>query len=155
MQTADFSRALIDTMINLSDPLAVPATRLPWDQIEAVTLAKFEREHRPGRVVSSLKCNARSLSIWAFAAWTPTTPTSRSSTGASSMSLRPQQRGWLRRRQAVERAIGHLKSDHRLERCRLQGALGDAPRAVSCAVGYNLRRLLRAFAAQGRARANA
>ena len=71
------------------------------------------------------------------------------------MSLRPQQGGWLRRRQAVERAIGRLKSDHRLERCRLQGALGDALHAVSCAAGYNLRRLLRAFAAQGRARANA
>ena len=28
--------------------------------------------------------------------------------------LSPQQRGWLRRRQAVEPAIGHLKSDHRM-----------------------------------------
>jgi transposase, IS5 family len=32
-------------------------------------------------------------------------------------SLSPQQKGWLRRRQAVEPAIGHLKSDHRLDRC--------------------------------------
>ena len=63
--------------------------------------------------------------------------------------LSPQQKGWLRRRQAVEPAIGHLKSDHRLERCWLQGALGDALHAVSCAAGYNLRWLLRAIAAQG------
>ena len=32
-------------------------------------------------------------------------------------SLSPQQKGWLRRRQAVEPAIGHLKSDHRMDRC--------------------------------------
>jgi IS5 family transposase len=67
-------------------------------------------------------------------------------------SLSAQQKGWLRRRQAVEPAIGHLKSDHRLERCWLQGALGDALHAVSCAAGYNLRWLLRAIAAQGRTR---
>jgi len=61
-------------------------------------------------------------------------------------SLNPQQKGWLRRRQAVEPAIGHLKSDHRMDRCWLQGAVGDALHAVSCAAGYNLRWLLRAIA---------
>jgi hypothetical protein len=30
MQTADFFRARIDAMINLNDPLAVLARRLPW-----------------------------------------------------------------------------------------------------------------------------
>ena len=64
-------------------------------------------------------------------------------------SLSPQQRGWLRRRQAVERAIGHLKSDHRLDRCWLQGTLGDALHAISCAAGYNLRWLLRAIVRLG------
>ena len=64
-------------------------------------------------------------------------------------SLSPQQKGWLRRRQAVEPAIGHLKSDHRLDRCWLQGALGDALHAISCAAGYNLRWLLRAIARLG------
>ena len=59
-------------------------------------------------------------------------------------SLSPQQRGWLRRRQAIEPAIGHLKSDHRLDRCWLQGALGDALHAISCAAGYNMRWLMRA-----------
>ena len=32
-------------------------------------------------------------------------------------SLTKPQRRWLRRRQAVEPAIGHLKSDHRMDRC--------------------------------------
>ena len=67
-------------------------------------------------------------------------------------SLSPQQKGWLRRRQAVEPAIGHLKSDHRMDRCWLQGALGDALHSISCAAGYNLRWLLRAIAADGRTR---
>ena len=61
-------------------------------------------------------------------------------------SLSPQQKGWLRRRQAVEPAIGHLKSDHRMDRCWLQGALGDALHSISCAAGYNLRWLMRAIA---------
>ena len=61
-------------------------------------------------------------------------------------SLSRQQKKWLRRRQAVEPAIGDLKSDHRMDRCWLQGTLGDALHAVSCAAGYNLRWLLRAVA---------
>ena len=64
-------------------------------------------------------------------------------------SLTQQQRRWLKRRQAVEPAIGHLKSDHRMDRCWLQGQLGDAMHAVLCAAGYNLRWLLRAMARLG------
>ena len=45
MQEQDFFRSRIDAMINLNDPLAVLATRLPWDQIEAAVAAKFERQH--------------------------------------------------------------------------------------------------------------
>ena len=61
------------------------------------------------------------------------------------------QRRWLKRRQAVEPAIGHLKSDNRIQscwlqgaRCKVQGAMGDALHALCCAVGYNLRWLIRA-----------
>lgn len=61
-------------------------------------------------------------------------------------SLTTQQRRWLKRRQAVEPAIGHLKQDHRMERCWLQGATGDALHAVLCAAGYNIRWLMRAIA---------
>ena len=64
-------------------------------------------------------------------------------------SLTAQQRTWLRRRSAVEPAIGHLKADHRLERCWLQGALGDALHALICAAGYNIQWLLRAIVRLG------
>ncbi len=64
-------------------------------------------------------------------------------------SLTRQQRRWLKRRQAVEPAIGHLKSDNRMDRCWLRGATGDALHAVLCAAGYNLRWLLRAMARMG------
>ena len=64
-------------------------------------------------------------------------------------SLTKQQRRWLKRRQAVEPAIGHLKSDHRMDRCWLKGQLGDALHAVLCAAGYNLRWLMRAMARLG------
>jgi transposase, IS5 family len=65
-------------------------------------------------------------------------------------SLTSKQKRWLTRRQAVEPAIGHLKTDHRLDRCWLKGSLGDAMHAVLCAAGYNLRWLLRAIAKLGR-----
>jgi IS5 family transposase len=64
-------------------------------------------------------------------------------------SLSKQRKAWLKRRTAVEPAIGHLKSDHRMDRCWLQGALGDALHSISCAAGYNLRWLLRAIARLG------
>lgn len=65
-------------------------------------------------------------------------------------SLSARQRRWLKRRQAIEPAIGHLKSDHRMDRCWLNGATGDALHAVLCAAGYNLRWLLRAIARMGK-----
>ena len=64
-------------------------------------------------------------------------------------SLSKQQKGWLKRRTAVEPAIGHLKSDHRMDRCWLKGSIGDALHCISCAAGYNLRWLLRAIVRLG------
>ena len=58
------------------------------------------------------------------------------------------QRRWLKRRQAIEPMIGHTKSDHRMDRCWLKGALGDALHAISCAAGYNIRWLMRAIVEQ-------
>jgi IS5 family transposase len=63
--------------------------------------------------------------------------------------LNAQQKAWLRRRQAVEPAIGHAKSDHRMDKCWLKGADGDALHAVLCAAGFNIRWLLRAIARRG------
>ena len=54
-----------------------------------------------------------------------------------------QERRLLKRRQSVEPIIGHLKSDHRMNRCHLKGSEGDAIHAVLSAAGYNIRWLLR------------
>ena len=59
------------------------------------------------------------------------------------------QRRWLKRRQAVEPAIGHLNSDNPIKRCWLQGATGDALHALCCALSYNLRWLMRAVVRLG------
>ena len=59
------------------------------------------------------------------------------------------QRKQLRRRSAVEPVIGHLKADHGMRRCWLKGEMGDALPAVLCAVGFNIRWLMRAIAAKG------
>jgi IS5 family transposase len=66
-----------------------------------------------------------------------------------SKTLTAQQRAWLRRRQAIEPAIGHAKSDHGMNRCSLKGGDGDALHAVLCAAGFNIRWLLRAIARLG------
>ena len=63
--------------------------------------------------------------------------------------LTQEERIWLKRRQAVEPVIGHLKSDNGMVRCWLKGALGDALHAIGCAAGYNLRWLMRAIARLG------
>ena len=55
----------------------------------------------------------------------------------------------LRRRQAVEPTIGHLKADHGMRRCWLKGANGDALHVVLCAAGFNLKWLLPAIARLG------
>jgi IS5 family transposase len=54
-------------------------------------------------------------------------------------------RGWMNRRAAIEPVIGHLKTDHRMQRNRLKGRVGDQLNAVLSACGFNLRKLLRAF----------
>ena len=48
----------------------------------------------------------------------------------------------LRRRSAIEPVIGHLKSDHRMDRNYLALPIGDAINPLLAAVGYNFRRLL-------------
>ncbi|CAG9187538.1 IS5 family transposase [Cupriavidus pinatubonensis] len=64
-------------------------------------------------------------------------------------SLDTKQRRWLKRRQAIEPVIGHAKADHGMRRCWLKGESGDAMHAVLCAVGFNIRWLLRAIARGG------
>ena len=50
---------------------------------------------------------------------------------------------WWKRRSAIEPVIGHVKSDHRIERNMLAGAEGDKLNAMLAAVGFNLVKLMR------------
>ncbi len=52
----------------------------------------------------------------------------------------------LKRRSAIDPTIGHLKSDHRLERKFLKGKVGNRINALMSAIGYNFCKLLRALA---------
>ena len=73
--------------------------------------------------------------------------------GAVTVHIDKRQRGrtplglwrWMKRRAAVEPSIGHLKSEHRLERNRLKGVAGNAINAVLAAAAMNFHKLLGAF----------
>lgn len=60
-----------------------------------------------------------------------------------------KERKLLKRRQAIEPIIGHLKAEHRMGRCHLKGEMGDRLHALLCAAGYNLQWLLRMIAKKG------
>src|SRR3989344_2823237 len=49
----------------------------------------------------------------------------------------------LKRRQAIEPWIGHMKQDGRLSRCHLKGSVGDQIHALLVGVGHNFRMILR------------
>jgi len=50
---------------------------------------------------------------------------------------------WMKRRAAVEPSIGHLKSEHRMDRNRLKGKQGDRINAILSAAGMNFRKLVK------------
>ncbi len=49
----------------------------------------------------------------------------------------------MKRRAAIEPGIGHLKSEHRMDRNRLKGRAGDRINAIMSAAGMNFAKLLR------------
>jgi len=49
----------------------------------------------------------------------------------------------LKRRSAIEPHIGHMKSEGKLRRNYLKGTIGDALNALLCAIGHNMRMILR------------
>jgi transposase, IS5 family len=54
---------------------------------------------------------------------------------------------WMKRRAAIEPGIGHLKQEHRMDRNRLAGTLGDMLNAIFSAAGMNFRKLVAHLAA--------
>jgi IS5 family transposase len=72
-------------------------------------------------------CNTQTLKVWI--------------TGAKrGVTQAIQQK--LKRRNAIEPVIGHLKSDGRLGRNFLKGIQGDAMNALLCGAGHNIRKIL-------------
>ena len=74
MDTPDFFRSRIDSMIDLRSPLAVLATRIPWAQIGVVLTPKFEHEDRAGQVVQARTCSVRRWPWSGLDAATPAGP---------------------------------------------------------------------------------
>ena len=48
----------------------------------------------------------------------------------------------LRRRAAIEPALGHMKSDGLLGRNFLKGVVGDSQNVILCGAGHNMRKIL-------------
>ena len=61
--------------------------------------------------------------------------------------LSPSLARLLKRRQAIEPVLGHLKQDHRMNRNFLKGTLGDTLNALLAGVAFNFHKLLRYFRA--------
>lgn len=57
--------------------------------------------------------------------------------------MTPEIKRQMRRRSAIEPVIGHLKTDHRMDRNYLAHRAGDAANPVLAAAGYNFSLLLR------------
>lgn len=56
--------------------------------------------------------------------------------------LEPALKRALKRRQAIEPWIGHMKSDGKLGRCYLKGRVGDEMQAILVGIGHNFRMIL-------------
>jgi hypothetical protein len=63
METTDFFRCRIDAMINLNDPLAVLATRLPWNEIEAALAPMFAHKDRAGQASDDVDLFGPTLAV--------------------------------------------------------------------------------------------
>jgi IS5 family transposase len=54
----------------------------------------------------------------------------------------------LKQRVKIEPVIGHLKADHRMDRCRYKGPQGDTANVVWAAAAWNMRKVTRIHAAK-------
>lgn len=52
---------------------------------------------------------------------------------------------WWKRRSAIEPVIGHVKNEHRMNKNKLKGKVGDENNAALAACGFNMRKLLKAI----------
>jgi IS5 family transposase len=108
-------------------------------QLEQATILMQDTQHQPGTAFVDLGCRGVDAD----------NPDVRIVHRGKSKRISEEDRQLLKRRQAIEPIIGHLKADHRMERCHLKGAMGDKLHAVLCAAGYNIQWLLRMIAKKG------
>lgn len=57
--------------------------------------------------------------------------------------ITPWMQKQIKRRQAIEPHIGHMKSDGKLSRNYLKGIVGDQLNAILCGIGHNMRFIIR------------
>jgi len=153
----DFFHSRIDQMIDLRHPLAVLASHMPWQEIEAkgnLILGARSFPHNPydrhtlneqleqAQILSDSTIRNVYVDL-GYRGVDAGNPTVSIKYRGKSKRLTEQERRLLKRRQAIEPMIGHLKAGHRMNRCHLKGQTGDAIHAVLCAAGYNIRWLLR------------
>ncbi|CDM57433.1 IS5 family transposase (plasmid) [Rhizobium sp. T136] len=121
---------------------ALHATALPGNPYDGHTLATVvpDMEKMIGNEVTRILADAGYRGHNA-----PESHKLRVFTSGQKRRLTPAIKRQMRRRSAVEPVIGHLKSEHRMDRNYLAGEQGDAVNAVLAAAGYNFSLLLRWF----------
>ncbi|CDM56852.1 IS5 family transposase [Rhizobium sp. T136] len=121
---------------------ALHATALPGNPYDGHTLATVvpDMEKMIGNEVTRILADAGYRGHNA-----PESHKLRVFTSGQKRRLTPAIKRQMRRRSAVEPVIGHLKSEHRMDRNYLAGEQGHAVNAVLAAAGYNFSLLLRWF----------
>jgi hypothetical protein len=127
----------LDNMINPDHPLVHLAAAIQWERFDEA-YAKFYCPDNgapglPTRLMVGLQYRGHDYKGSAVIRIA----------GTSNDGLRWSEKKRKRRRSSIEPVIGHLKSDHRLDRCFLKGRIGDKLNLIGSAAGFNVRKLLR------------
>ncbi|ASY73833.1 IS5-like element ISRsp18 family transposase [Sinorhizobium fredii] len=127
---------------SMGGQFALHATALPGNPYDGHTLATVipDMEKMIGNELSRILADAGYRGHNA-----PESHKLRVFTSGQKRRITPAIKRQMRRRSAVEPVIGHLKSEHRMDRNYLAGEQGDAVNAVLAAAGYNFSLLLRWF----------
>jgi len=113
----------LEQLIDLKHPLVQLGMRINWESFEEALGAQMRQvKSMIGEQVGEVHVNKRSRGRTPRTLWR-----------------------WIKHRAAAEPCIGHLKTEHRLERNRLKGTYGDAFNAVLSAAAMNFQKLLEAF----------
>jgi hypothetical protein len=129
----DLFRAHFDQILNPDHPLVLLARKIDWQRFDAAFADCYCPDMgAPGKAIRFRGHDYRGDATIHVA-------------GSSHSGLSRTKRKRRRRRSVVEPIIGHMKSDHGMGRCFLNGLLCDEINAILAAAGLNLRKLLRRF----------